>query len=466
MTADKIISVPESTAGVADISKDLLSACIHCGLCLPACPTYLASGRETESPRGRIYLLNEWNENRLDLTHRLTEHIDSCLGCLGCQTACPSGVQYEKILNQARPAIAAKRPFWYRTLIRTAFSKVLPDYALLKTLGSALRYYELSGLKECFGKLFASLSSTQSSDAPHLVSSGRNLFSKLAVWQEFMPSVPVHTPLPQRSWRHGAKSGSVQFFSGCVMDVFYNDVNHACMRLLKAQSKIVENPAQTCCGALAFHAGEVDITIDLAKKNIELFEKTEGDIVVSAAGCGAMLKEYSELLHAQPEWAERAHQFSARVKDITQSLSSGEFTGLPDQPSMQFDAAARKVAYHAACHLAHAQKVHTDPLILLNRLVDDCKKLEKPLDAPQIVPLMDSEHCCGSAGIYNILHPDMALAVLANKMDAIEKTGADLVVTTNPGCMLQLEAGIRTRGLKVQVKHLAELLDDFYCSET
>ena len=457
------------------ISADLLAACIHCGLCLPACPTYLVTGRETESPRGRIYLLSEYNQGRLDLTPRLSEHIDSCLGCLGCQTACPSGVQYEKILNQARPILAQKRAGWYRFILRFAFSRILPDYQLLQWLGQLLRFYQRSSLQALvtttLGKLGGKQGQSSTVELPsYLVPPSRNLFARFSIWQKFLPPVPDFKQLPQKSWRTGNKVGTVQFFSGCVMDVFYNDVNHACMRLLAAQSNVVERPAQSCCGALAFHAGEADITVALAKQNIEYFEKTNGPIVVSAAGCGAMLKEYAHLLKDQPDWAVRAQEFSQRVEDITESLNAGQFTTPPRHFPL---IVPKKIAYHAACHLAHAQNVHTQPTALLRQLVHDCELLvsqsaadESVPDVPELVPLKDSEHCCGSAGIYNILHPDMALAVLADKMQAIEKSGADLIVTTNPGCMLQLEAGIKQKKLAVEVKHLAQLLDDFYCGET
>ena len=457
------------------ISTDLLAACIHCGLCLPACPTYLVTGRETESPRGRIYLLSEYNQGRLDLTPRLSEHIDSCLGCLGCQTACPSGVQYEKILSQARPILAQKRPGWYRCLLRCAFSRILPNYSFLQLLGKLLRFYQSTALQGFVTAILDKLAGPQeqlsTAESPsYLVPPSRNLFATFSIWQKFLPAVPEFKPLPQKSWRTGNKVGTVQFFYGCVMDVFYNHVNHACMRLLAAQSNVVERPEQTCCGALAFHAGEVDITLALAKQNIEYFENTQGQIVVSAAGCGAMLKEYAHLFEGQLEWVERAQQFSHRVQDITESLNAGRFNA---PPRVFPTVVPKKIAYHAACHLAHAQNVHTQPTALLQQLVDDCETLVSSGDikeqlpvVPELVPLKDREQCCGSAGIYNILHPDMALAVLANKMQAVEKSGADLLVTTNPGCMLQLEAGIKQKGLNVEVKHLAQLLDDFYCGET
>ncbi|HEY9789044.1 MAG TPA: heterodisulfide reductase-related iron-sulfur binding cluster [Candidatus Obscuribacterales bacterium] len=410
------------------ISPELLSACIHCGLCLSSCPTYLASGREMESPRGRIYLMNMLENGEAEAEPRLVEHLDSCLGCLGCQTACPSGVQYGKLLDQARPLIAAQRPAHVRRLMRFAFQHILPDYRRLHFLSKVLRLWQKTGLDRLPEKL------------PWLAAG----LGKLAEWQEFLPPVPVFKPLPKQSWIPGDKQGEVQVFSGCVMDVFYNDVNHACVRLLAAQRRMVNVPEQTCCGALAFHAGETDIARDLARENIEYFEKTAGDIVVTAAGCGAMLKEYGELLHDDPQWHARAHQFAARVRDVTEALAEKPIVGEPH-------AIDKKVAYHAACHLSHAQGVRQPPLDLL-----------KQIPGVKPVPLEEAEHCCGSAGIYNLMHTDMSMEILERKMDNIERTGADIIVTTNPGCLLQLQKGLRDRKCDMKACHLIELLDEAY----
>jgi glycolate oxidase iron-sulfur subunit len=415
--------------GDAKVTLDpkLLSACIHCGLCLPACPTYLATGREMESPRGRLHLMNMLQKGA-PAEPRLVEHLDSCLGCLGCQTACPSGVQYGKLLDQARPLIAAQRPRAQRTFMRFAFQKLLPDYKRLRWLGKLLRRLQIRGLDKMAVKL------------PFIP-------GNVAQWREFLPAVPEFKPLPKQSWMSGTKSGEVQLFSGCVMDVFYNHVNHACIRLLTAQRQVVRVPEQTCCGALAFHAGETDIACDLARDNIELLEATKGDIVVTSAGCGAMLKEYGELLHDDPKWAQRAADFSARVKDVTEFLADHEFA-VAAKPQN------RKVAYHAACHLVHAQKIALAPLKLLNEI-----------PGVQPVPLQEAEHCCGSAGIYNILHTQMSLDVLERKMENIERTGADTIVTTNPGCLLQLQKGLRDRQSNMRACHLVELLDETFQQE-
>jgi glycolate oxidase iron-sulfur subunit len=362
---------------------------------------------------------------------RAVEHLDSCLGCLGCQTACPSGVQYGRLLDQARPLIAQHRPSRVRAIMRFAFSHLLPNYPRLRMFGKLLRAAQAIGLDKL----------------PSRWTWLANLIGAPARWSEFLPAVPRYKPLPKQSWISGEKRGEVQLFGGCVMDIFYNDVNHACVQLLANQRQIVKVPEQTCCGALAFHAGEIDIAKDLAKRNIELLEHQTGDIVVTAAGCGAMLKEYGHLLHDEPTWRERAEALSSRICDVTEFLAEHEFSSAPK-------AVPCKVAYHAACHLAHAQHVRQAPAELLQRIA-----------GVQTVPLEEAEHCCGSAGIYNIMHTDMSMEVLARKMDNVARTGADIVVTTNPGCLLQLEKGLRDAGSTMKAMHLVTLLEQAYLSQ-
>lgn len=425
---EQALQVKDNTV---QLDPAILAGCIHCGLCLPACPTYVSTGREMESPRGRIYIVNEWTKGNIELDSDALGHLDSCLGCLGCETACPSGVKYEAIINAARPHIAQARPAASRQFMRYIFAKVLPDYGLLRFLGGAIDFWQKLG-----GKQMMSMT-------PLI----NKLFAKIIEWQDLLPPMPKFIPLPKQSWKSGEKQGSVNLFSGCVMDVFYNHVNHAAIRLLCLQRQIVQVPEQTCCGALAFHAGESDIAIDLAKKNIELFESTKGPIIVTAAGCGAMLKGYGELLASDNEWATRAHDFSQRVEDVTQFLASHEFAGQPKVMN-------NKVAYHAACHLSHAQGV---------RGVNE--KLLECIPGVEPVKLVDAEQCCGSAGIYNLLHANMSEKILERKVECIAQTGADTVVTTNPGCILQIEAGLRQAQLPVKVVHTVQLLDEAYAAE-
>jgi glycolate oxidase iron-sulfur subunit len=452
-----------STSGTPAVDAGLLASCIHCGLCLPACPTYLATGREMESPRGRIHLISQWQQGNTELTDRMAGHIESCLGCLGCQTACPSGVQYEEILNQTRPAIAAKRSALSRTIMRFAFQQILPRYRLLRFLGNLLRAWQimfgtavlktLLGSERGFEKGLQGGSATtpatvSGSNAPPVSPFGK-LIERLIDWEAFTPTVPSQVDLPPSLVPKEKKENSrhVQLFAGCVMDVFYNQVNHASIRLMLKQGHSVDVPSQTCCGALAYHAGEEDIAIALAKKNIDRFGHSTTPVVVTSAGCGAMLKHYGHLLENDRDYAHKAELFSKRVEDITETLAHGQFT---DKPGPLPD----KTTYHAACHLAHAQNVRKEPAQLLAELNCDAEN--------KLVPLVESEHCCGSAGIYNLLNTRMSLKVLARKLEYIEQTGAQTVVTTNPGCMIQLQAGIRDRKLPVDVKHLIEVLDEAY----
>jgi glycolate oxidase iron-sulfur subunit len=447
------------------INKALLDACIHCGLCLPACPTYLATGREMESPRGRIYLLTQWNSGEQELTPRLSEHIETCLGCLGCVTACPSGVQYGSILNAARPHIAAMRPANERAIMRFAFSNVLPNYALLQIGGWFLRWWQLFRMS-AFLKFLAlpTAEYEQAAREGTLINPARKMLLRLHEWEAFLPKVPKHEALPRSSEQASETQPKVQLFFGCVMDVFYNHVNQACFRLLEAQGKNVQVPPQTCCGALAMHAGETDIARNLARQNIALLEKSAGPIAVTAAGCGAMLKEYPELFNDDPQWHERAENVAKRFVDITEALADGSFKAAVTAQFKQKANASGKplgVAYHAACHLAHAQNVREAPQSLLQGAVQDLGA-----DTMHLIPLREAEHCCGSAGIYNLLNTELSMKVLERKMEFIQQTGADIVVTTNPGCMLQLEAGARERGLNIKVLHLCELLDSIYSAQS
>lgn len=451
-----------SAQQIGPIDKQLLDSCIHCGLCLPACPTYLATGREMESPRGRIYLLSQWNFGQQSLTPDLTQHIDSCLGCLGCQTACPSGVKYESILNAARPYIAEQRPAAQRNLMRFAFKHVLPDYSLLQVGGFFLRLWQKTGLGKLLQWIAAPTADyARAGEEGTLLNPVRKFFYRLHIWESFLPDVPVHQQLPQDS-RADGNAETVQLFAGCVMDVFYNHVNNACVRVLNAEGLNVSVPPQGCCGALAMHAGETDIARELAVKNIELFEKTSGAIVVTAAGCGAMLREYAELFPHGSEWHDRARAIAARCNDITEAAAGANLPSTKVSQAQQSEKTSyTKVAYHSACHLAHAQGVRQAPEQLLDKVANDLGS-----DRMKLIPLREAEHCCGSAGIYNLLNTEMSMQVLSRKMEFLKQTGADVVVTTNPGCMMQLEKGAKSFDVPIKVMHMAELLDKVYVSHT
>lgn len=423
------------------LDPEVLDSCIHCGLCLPACPTYLATGREMESPRGRIYLIGQWQKDESIATPRMASHLDSCLGCLGCQTACPSGVKYEEIITAARIELQSRKKTFLRFLMRFIFAKVLTNDDLLLLSGKMLRFWQEIMGRESVSKFNKTLS-------PQI----RNhyffkpILDKLCDFELFTPLVLEHKPLSKSTGNLSEVRANL--FKGCVMDVFYNHVNQNAINLMAlAQNKNTQVlvPEQTCCGALALHAGEEDIAKDLAWRNIELFENNSDPIVVTSAGCGAMLKSYPHLFKDENQH-KRAEAFACRVQDISEYLNDKELGSSK--------AIKEKITYHAACHLVHAQKVVSEPLALLSCVSNQ--------EGGQLVPLPEAEHCCGSAGIYNLLNTSLSLRVLDRKLDHLERTGASVVVTGNPGCMLQLEAGIKRRGLDIRVCHLAEILDESY----
>jgi len=426
----------------AVIDQSLLDACVHCGLCLPACPTYLATGRELESPRGRIYMLNLWQQGEEPLSARMTEHLDSCLGCLGCQTACPSDVNYEAIINQARSQMRVFTPIWHRLLKLFIFSYVLTNDKLLRKLGDFLKFWQKHHIDSFVSKLAKTM---------HIYKLPP--IEELLRWQSLLPKIPEHKTLAKLTSNPGKELPIVQMFKGCVMDVFYNQVNQASIQLLSQSSQIVAVPAQTCCGALAMHAGEKELAARLAMQNIDKFANNSGPIIVTASGCTAMLKKYHELFPENDPWYEKAKSFSSRIQDLPELLAKHQLS--VNNQSVFRESKQIAIAYHAACHLAHAQSIHSAPKELLetySKSVNDMAGRE----LVRIVPLTEEEHCCGSAGIYNLSHRELSETILARKIEMIKKTGADLIVTTNPGCLMQLTAG--AHGLNIKVLHLAELL--------
>ncbi len=427
------------------IDQSLLDTCIHCGLCLPACPTYLATGRELESPRGRIALLNLWQQGQEPFSARMAEHLDSCLGCLGCQTACPSGVNYEALINQARPQVNALKPAGQKLFRNMILAGVLTNDSLLVRLADFLRFWQ----KNHCDRLVSIIAKFTYLDKLPLV-------KELLRWQALLTQIPEHKMLPGLTSNPGKKLPVAQLFKGCVMDIFYNQVNHAAIKLLSEPSQIVGVPKQTCCGALALHAGEKDLACRLARENMQYFAHNEGPIVVTASGCTAMLKTYPELFAENDPWHEKAMIFSRRVKDLPEFLAQNESTYLPSKTDVE-NAKPLRIAYHAACHLAHAQGIHLEPKQLLEnyaKSINDAAGSE----IITLVPLTEEEHCCGSAGTYNLSHAQLSETILARKIEKIKETGADIIVTTNPGCLMQIEAGMRNRDLPIRVIHLAQLL--------
>jgi glycolate oxidase iron-sulfur subunit len=404
-----------------------MDTCVHCGFCLPTCPSYLLTGLEMDSPRGRIYLMRSGAENRVGLTAATVAHFDTCLGCMACETACPSGVRYAPLIEATRAAIARhhrRRPVerWLRRLIfallpypRRLRLLALPSAVLAAVRGSRAL---LSMVPESLRSIIRL--------APHVP------LSRLA------------RETPERTPAEGYPRLRAGLVTGCVQRAFFGHVNQATARVLAAEGCEVLAPRnQGCCGALALHAGETDDARRCARGLIESFDAAGVDVIVAnAAGCGSAMKEYGALLQDDPVWYERGRLFSAKVRDVSQVLTSFDGPRAARQPMHL------KVAYHDACHLGHAQRVRREP-----------RQLVESIPGVTLVPLAEGDICCGSAGIFNLVQPAMAADLGRRKAACIVDTAPDLVVTSNPGCILQLRAALTEKGHAIPVLHLVELLD-------
>lgn len=403
----------------------LMDKCVHCGFCLPTCPSYLLNGQEMDSPRGRIYLMRGGLESRVEMNTAVVGHFDSCLGCMACETACPSGVRYAPLIEETRAAIEHhhKRPLSDR-LFRRALFMVLPYPRRLKFLSGPLVF--ANALKR-WPRLLGLL--------PRQIRNTLTLAPDPA-------SAPSVGDLPELTAAVGERRAKVGLVTGCVQRVFFGHVNHATARVLAAEGCEVTAPRrQGCCGALALHTGRDAEARQFARELIQTFEPLKLDsIVINAAGCGSTMKGYGDLLKDDPKWAERARAFSAKVRDFSEAL-----TELPARATRRSKKV--RVAYHDACHLAHAQGVRRPPRQLLESIPD-----------VTLVPIADAEICCGSAGIFNLVEPEMAAELGRRKVARITEANPDIVVTSNPGCMLQMTATARAAGQKLRVLHLAEFL--------
>jgi glycolate oxidase iron-sulfur subunit len=401
-----------------------MDKCVHCGFCLSTCPSYLLLGQEMDSPRGRIYMMKAGVQDRMPLSPPLVQHMDTCLGCLACETACPSGVRYAPLIEETRATIERhhQRPLGER-LFRQMLFAVLPYPARLRLL--ALPMAAVSFIKR---------QSTLLALLP----------PRLRALIALAPDTAVARDIPELSAATGARRQRVGLITGCVQRVFFGEVNEATVRLLVAEGCDVAAPAsQGCCGALALHAGLQSQAREFARQLIAVFERQQLDtIVVNAAGCGSTLKEYGELLQDDPLWAGRARAFSAKVRDVTEVLTELQPSRATRHPL------PLRIAYHDACHLAHGQGVRQQPRDLLGSI-----------PGLSIEPFAESEICCGSAGIFNLVQPEMASALGRRKADHIETTGADAVVTSNPGCILQIRTAAQAAGHQRPVVHIVELLD-------
>lgn len=409
--------------------QELLN-CIRCGMCLPSCPTYDLTGRERSSPRGRISLIRAVAEGHLDAESPVfAQEMSDCLGCLACVSACPAGVQYGKLLENARAQLHRRMPFWKRGLLRMALGLLSNSLALL--IGSRLLYlYQRLGLFQLVDRLLPGL------------------------WRQrhqFLPTAHWHNGRSRwRSAQIQAPRGRLAVLFGCVMDIAFPEENLATARILERQGyEVVPPQALGCCGALAAHAGCLEQARSQAQQLIEHFEQSGAEaLVVNSAGCSNCLKHYPGLFEEQPEWQHRARNLAEKTRDIHELLDS-----LPLNPPLPRNQQAN-ITYHDACHLAHGQGIRQAPRRLLGQICSS------PLRE-----LGQADHCCGSAGTYNLTHVETASALLDQKVGHILASGAEIVAVANPGCLLQIRYGLRRCGSKVRAEHPVILLDQAWQQE-
>jgi glycolate oxidase iron-sulfur subunit len=407
---------------------------VHCGLCLNACPTYRELGVEMDSPRGRIYQMVQVAEGQ-PIGDSYREHIDLCLACRGCESACPSGVQYGRLVEAARADIErnTRRPWLTRIVRDFVFRKLLPSPMLLTAAGAMLYMYQVSGLQKVLR-----------------LAGVMKLLGPLGDREALAPSAQIpffFRQIGQTFPAEGERKYRVAMMAGCIANISFARLNEATVRVLQKNGCEVVIPAgQTCCGALHVHAGIRDQARALARRNIDaVLEHGSFDAVITnAAGCGSTLKEYDELFEHEPAYLEKARTFKALMKDVTEFLASIEL-------NRDMTPVEATVTYQDSCHLAHGQKIRSAPRQLL-RAIPGLKFQEMPL----------SDICCGSAGIYNVLHTDLSMKILEKKMGNVKLARSEIVATANPGCMLQLEAGVRKWGHGERVAHVVELLDEAY----
>jgi glycolate oxidase iron-sulfur subunit len=404
-----------------DEFRELLDDCVHCGFCLPTCPTYVLWGEEMDSPRGRIHLMDQ-HEQGAPLSDSMALHFDRCLGCMACVTACPSGVKYDRLIEVTRAQVEDEHP---RTrtdrLLREAIFAVFPYPKRLRLLRGPLRAYQASRINL----------------APLL----KRISPTLAAMERLAPPRAEHTALPSHVPARGERRAVVGMLTGCVQREFFPGVNAATARVLSAEGCDVVIPrSQGCCGALSLHSGRAEEAKAFARATIASFEGVDV-VVVNAAGCGSAMKDYADVLADDPEWADRAKELSAKTRDLAEYLA--ELGPRATRHPLEMT-----VAYHDACHLAHAQGIRAQPRALL-----------KDIPGLEVREIADPEICCGSAGVYNLLQPEAAAELGDHKAKNVSATGADLLVAANPGCSLQIATALRRRGEEMAVAHTAEVLD-------
>ncbi|MEA2663727.1 MAG: glycolate oxidase iron-sulfur subunit [Candidatus Eremiobacteraeota bacterium] len=410
--------------------RDLIADCVHCGFCLPACPTYNSWGEEMDSPRGRIDLMKGVADEIIPLDALVTGHIDACLGCMACVTACPSGVRYDLLIEATRAKIEEQVPRSPSDRAFRAFVFALFPYPQrLRVLAPGLWLAAKLGL-------------------PRLAAGplGKLLPPRLRQLATMAPPVKLSDTfksLPERVAAKGERRARVALVAGCVQRTFFPGVNDATLRVLSAEGyEVVVPRGQGCCGALSLHSGRDGEAKEFARALIERFESEPVDaIVINAAGCGSTLKEYGELFADDPAWRPRAQAFAAKVRDVNEYLATLE-------PRAERHELPLKVAYHDACHLAHAQRVRAQP-----------RQLLRSIPGLQLLEIPEGDQCCGSAGTYNLFQPESAHEIGVRKVDNVQRVAPDVIASANPGCTLQMQAIARERGVTLHAAHPVEILD-------
>jgi len=427
-----MLAKPTGFSGEDVPDDDLLRDCVHCGMCLPTCPTYRLTGQEASSPRGRLWLMKSVMDGRLDLLDpEFDEQMYQCLNCRACEAVCPSGVHYGPLVEASRAQLEQHRPrpLWQRAARKVGMDIPFSDIRRIRLMVNGLRLYQRSGLAMLARRL------------------GILRLLRLETLEAMVPPLK-EAPLVSgtEQWRPRTVAKEAHLFNGCVMSTVFAGTNRAAGRVMAHNGIACDVPAgQQCCGALHVHSGMMDGARKLARQNIDAFEQYGDDpIIVTAAGCGAALKEYGFLLKDDPKYAKRAEAFSARVKDVSEFLAAQKLHA-PQQETPVV------VTYQEPCHLAHAQRITEQPRSLLKRVPG--LKLQE---------MRESSLCCGSAGIYNIIRREMADDLGDRKAGNILATGASAVVTANPGCAMQLRTSLRRNGSDMPVRHIVEVLDEAY----
>jgi glycolate oxidase iron-sulfur subunit len=423
-------SVPSGFKGADKPEYADYSRCVHCGLCSNHCPTYRLWHQEADSPRGRIRQMQLVDEGKLELGDEFVTHIDRCLDCRACESACPSGVEYGKLVELARAQIEEQyeRPFFSRFARDLVYRRLLPYPQRIATAARFLRLYQRSGLAA--------------------LTRGTGILKILGLRdrERLLPKIDsdfFFSELGKTFPAQGTRRARVALFAGCVAQVTFSDLNRATIRVLQANGCEVVVPAeQICCGALAAHAGVRDVARNLARANFTAFLGKDSDaIITNAAGCGSTLKEYTHLFPEDDAAHEQAARFTAKMRDVSEFLAELGLTA-------PLQALPLRVTYQDSCHLVHGQKIREAPRTLISAI-----------PGIEFVEMQLADQCCGSAGVYNVTETKASLELLALKMDCVRETKAQVIVTANPGCILQLRAGAAIHGTGQEVLHVVELLD-------